>query len=98
MSFLAFLASISLLLFPIFFQVMTDDGNYISMPPGFPKFEIEEGEKKFVFRIPKFNDNVIVDPSVNVGKVKSAASSWSRVNVGVALLVQFAAMFALHYN
>lgn len=65
------------------------------MPLGFPKFEIEEGDKKFVFRIPKFNQNVMVDPSVNVGKVKSAAS-WAQVNAGLALLVQLAAMFALH--
>ena len=67
------------------------------MPPGFPKLEIEQDEKKFVFRIPRFNQNVLVDPSVNVGKVNGAVS-WGHTNVGLVLLIQFAAMFALHFN
>jgi len=64
------------------------------MPLGFPKFEFEDGEKKFVFRIPKFNQNVMVDPSVNVGRSKSAAS-WSQFNTGLALLLGLTA--SLHF-
>jgi len=64
------------------------------MPLGFPKFEFEDGEKKFVFRIPKFNQNVMVDPSVNVGRSKSAAS-WSQRNTGLALLLGLTA--SLHF-
>lgn len=76
-----------LFLFPSlsFFQVVTDDDKYTAMPLGFPKYEFEDGEKKFVFRIPKFNQNVMVDPSVNVGR-KSAAS-WPQLNTGLALLL-----------
>lgn len=73
---------------------MTDDDKYIAMPQGFPKFEFEDGEKKFVFRIPKFNQNVMVDPSVNVGRIKSAAS-WSQLNNGLALLLAITA--SLHF-
>ena len=64
------------------------------MPLGFPKFEFEDGEKKFVFRIPKFNQNVLIDPSVNVGRIKSAAS-WSQLNTGLALLLYI--ITSLHF-
>ena len=95
--FLTFLkASFSFTLSSIFFQVITDDSKYTAMPLGFPKYELEEGEKKFVFRIPRFNQNVLVDPSVNVGKVKSAAS-WVQVNVVLVLVLQFAVPCAFHY-
>lgn len=86
----------SLFLSFIFFQVVTDDDTYTAMPLGFPKFEFEDGEKKFVFRIPKFNQDVMVDPSVNVGKVKSAVS-WTQLNTGLVLLLSVTAMFALHF-
>jgi len=81
---------ISSLLSFLFVQVVTDDDKYTAMPPGFPKFEFEDGEKKFVFRIPKFNQNVMVDPSVNIGRSKSAAS-WSQLNTGLTLLLGIAA-------
>lgn len=81
-------------LFLFVFQVFTDDDKYTAMPPGFPKFELEDGEKKFVFRIPKFNQNVMVDPSVNVGRRKSAASC-SQLNTGLALLLGITA--SLHF-
>jgi len=78
--------------------VMTDDDDYTAMPAGFPKFENDDGKKKFVFRIPKFSKNVLVDPSVTPGKKSSAgqksAASWLKVNFTFALLLQVAAMFA----
>jgi len=74
--------------------VVTDDDKYTAMPLGFPKFEFEDGEKKFVFRIPKFNQNVLIDPSVNVGRIKSAAS-WSQLNTGLALLLYI--ITSLHF-
>jgi len=82
----------------LYFQVMTDDDDYTAMPAGFPKFENDDGKKKFVFRIPKFSKNVLVDPSVTPGKKSSAgqksAASWLKVNFTFALLLQVAAMFA----
>lgn len=75
--------------------MVTDDDKYIDMPQGFPRFEIEEGEKKFVFRIPKFNKNVLVDPSVNVGKVNSA-HSWAQANVGLAFFLYITTLFVVH--
>ena len=81
--------------------MITDDDKYTAMPVGFPKFERDDdGEKKFIFRIPKFNKTVLVDPSVNVGKVlvekvhvKKNAASWLQFNVAVAVLLQVAAIF-----
>ncbi len=83
-------------------QVMIDDDEYTAMPEKFPKFERDDEEKKFVFRIPKFSRNVLVDPSVNVGKVlvekvpggNKNAASWLQLNVAVAVFLQVAAMFA----
>ena len=80
---------------------MIDDDEYTAMPVGFPKFEQDDEEKKFVFRIPKFKRNVLIDPSVNVGRVKveivhvddQNAASWLQVNVAVAVLLLVAAIF-----
>lgn len=47
---------------------------YTAMPFGFPKVEVEDGEKKIKFRVPKFDDNVIIDPSVTPGRVPKNAS------------------------
>lgn len=79
---------------------MNDDDEYTAMPAGFPKFEYNDDQNKFVFRIPRFNKNVLVDPSVKPGK-KTAMSgansaSWMQVNFAFALLLQVAAMFAAH--
>lgn len=87
-------------IFFLFFQVMIDDDEYTAMPEKFPKFERDDEEKKFVFRIPKFSKNVLVDPSVNVGKVKvekvhvgdKNAASWLQFNVAVAVFLQVAAI------
>lgn len=72
--------------------MVTDDDKYTAFPQGYPKFEIEDGEKKFVFRIPKFKKSVLVDPSVNVGRV-NGATSLARANIGLALLLFVAAFF-----
>lgn len=69
------------------------------MPDEFPKLERDDDKTKFVFRIPKFGKNVLVDPSVNVGKVKVEkvilpnTASWSQFNLAVALFFQIAAIF-----
>ena len=44
---------------------MIDEG-IIVMSEGFPKFETKGNKKLFTFRIPKFNNTVIIDPTVNV--------------------------------
>ena len=76
---------------------MNDNDKYTAMPAGFPKFEIEDGEKKFKFRIPKFQDNVVVDPSVTPGKVSAANACWMQIsNVVFILLLQFAALYVTH--
>jgi len=36
------------------------------MSDGFPKLEIKDSKKLFTFRIPKFNNTVVIDPTVNV--------------------------------
>ena len=67
------------------------------MPPGFPKFEIEDGEKKFKFRIPKFDDNVVVDPSVTPGRVPKRAAShacWHQLHFGFTVFLLVVALFA----
>ena len=67
------------------------------MPAGFPKFEIDDGKKKLILRIPKFNKNALVDPSVTPGKKsKKNAASWMQINFTFALLLQVAVMFAAH--
>lgn len=78
---------------------MIDDDNYTAMPDEFPKFEKDDEKTKFVFRIPKFSKNVLVDPSVNVGKVKvekfilQNTASWLQLNLAVAVFFQVAAIF-----
>ena len=75
----------------------TDDGVYSPMPRGYPKVERDGDASRFVFRIPKFNKNVLLDPSVTPGekKVKSeSASSWLQVNFVVAMMLQLVAIFA----
>lgn len=72
---------------------MKDDDKYTAMPAGFPKFERGNGQSKFVFRIPRFNKSVLVDPSVRAG----SAASWMQVNfLTCALLFPIAVMFAAH--
>lgn len=81
----------------VIFQVETDDGKYTPMPQGFPKVERDGDMSRFVFRIPKFNKNVLLDPSVTPGakKVKlGSAASWFQVNFVVAMLLQLVAIFA----
>jgi len=78
--------------------VMIDDDDYTAMPDEFPKFEKDDEKTKFVFRIPKFGKNVLVDPSVNVGKVKiekvlQNTASWLQFNLAVAVFFQVAAIF-----
>ena len=84
-----------------FFQVMIDDDEYTAMPDEFPRFEKDDDKTKFVFRIPKFGKNVLVDPSVNVGKVKvekvilQNTASWLQFNLAVAVFFQVAAIFVV---
>lgn len=42
------------------------DEEIVDMPDGFPKFETKGSKKLFTFRIPKFNNTVMIDPTVNV--------------------------------
>ena len=76
---------------------MIDDDDYTAMPDEFPKLERDDDETKFVFRIPRFGKNVLVDPSVNVGKVEKvileSTASWLQFNVAVAVFFQVAAIF-----
>lgn len=76
-----------------------NDDEYTAMPTGFPKMEIEDGEMKFKFRIPKFNQNSLIDPIVTPGK----SSSSSAVNVLwmqiiIILLLQVAALYLAYWE
>jgi len=51
--------------FCYFFQIIIDE-EIVDMSDGFPKFEIKGSKKLFTFRIPKFNNSVMIDPTVNV--------------------------------
>lgn len=78
--------------------VMIDGDEYTTMPQGFPKFESDDNERKFVFRVPKFKRHVLIDPSVNVGKVlkevvRKSAASWLQFNIPVIVLLLVAAIF-----
>lgn len=42
------------------------DEEIVDMSDGFPKFETKGSKKLFTFRIPKFNNTVMIDPTVNV--------------------------------
>lgn len=50
----------------LLFQVLTGNNEYVAFPPGFPKFVSTGMMKSFSFRIPKFNNTCIIDPSVNL--------------------------------
>ena len=39
------------------------------MPNGFPKYETKGSKKLFTFRIPKFNNTVLMDPTMNMDGV-----------------------------
>ena len=78
---------------------MTDDNDYTAMPAGFPRAERDGDNTKFVFRFPKFSENVLLDPSVTPGEKPAKptnAASWMQINAIFALLLQLAAMFAAH--
>ena len=81
---------------------MYDNNKYIAMPPGFPKFETEDGEKKIKFRLSKFDDNALVDPSITPGRVQNGASSahacWLQIHVVFILLLQIVIMYAAHWE
>lgn len=49
---------------------LTGNNEYVLFPTGFPKFERKGLMKTFVFRVPRFNNTVLIDPSVNVGTMK----------------------------
>ena len=74
-----------------------NDDTYTAMPAQFPKLEIEDGEKKFKFRIPKFEDNVVIDPSVTPGRVPKNSStslaSWQNIHIFFLLLLQIFVLF-----
>lgn len=56
--------------------VVTGNNDYVAFPTGYPKFENIGGlVKKFTFRIPRFNDTVLIDPSVNVGSYIPAVTN-----------------------
>lgn len=79
---------------------MYDNNKYTAMPPGFPKFEIEDGQKKIKFRLSKFNDNALIDPSITPGRVQNGASSahacWLQIHVVFILLLEIVIMYAAH--
>jgi len=63
--------------------VMTNSGDYVALPPGFPKFETTGmRSKRLIFRIPRFNNTVIIDPSVNLGDPKNTVKIDPSVDVG----------------
>lgn len=37
------------------------------MPDEFPKFVTKGSKKLFIFRIPRFNNTIVIDPAVNLG-------------------------------
>ena len=62
---------------------MTNSGDYVALPPGFPKFETTGmRSKRLIFRIPRFNNTVIIDPSVNLGDPKNTVKIDPSVDVG----------------
>ena len=79
---------------------MYDNTKYTAMPQGFPKFEIDDGQKKVTFRLSKFDDNALVDPSITPGRVQKSASSahacWLQIHVVFILLLQIVIMYAAH--
>ena len=47
--------------------MLTANNEYVAFPEGFPKLVTTGMTKTFTFRIPRFNNTVLLDPSVNVG-------------------------------
>ena len=39
------------------------------MPDPFPKYETQGSKKLFIFRIPRFNNTVLIDPTANMDGV-----------------------------
>ena len=85
---------------------MKVDGVFTDMPGDYPKFEVQ-GDKKnfFLFRIPKFNNTILIDPTVTTGAepptnppetTASPTASASTLTVKFfALLLSVAAMLKL---
>lgn len=51
-----------------FFQIFLDD-DPVDMPDPFPKYETQGSKKLFIFRIPRFNNTVLIDPTANMDGV-----------------------------
>ena len=51
-----------------FFQILLDD-EPVDMPDPFPKYETQGSKKLFIFRIPRFNNTVLIDPTANMDGV-----------------------------
>lgn len=76
-----------------------NDDKYTAMPTGFPKMEIEDGEMKFKFRIPKFNQNSLIDPIVTPGKSSSSSAVntlWMQISI--ILLFQVATLYLAYWE
>lgn len=76
-----------------------NDDKYTAMPTGFPKMDIEDGEMKFKFRIPKFNQNSLIDPIVTPGKSSSSSAVnalWMQISI--ILLLQVAALYLAYWE
>ena len=58
------------------------DGNFTDMPGGYPKFETQGSKKKFIFRIPRFTDMVLIDPTANMDGVAGPAVSGGEGDAG----------------
>ena len=64
------------------------------MPTGFPKFEpTGTMSKRLIFRIPKFNNTVIIDPSVKVGAPEKGQPGGAGHNNAALSLQFFLALF-----
>ena len=50
------------------FQILLDD-DPVDMPDPFPKYETKGSKKLFTFRIPRFNNSVLIDPTANMDGV-----------------------------
>ena len=51
-----------------FFQILLDE-EPVDMPDPFPKYETQGSKKLFIFRIPRFNNTVLIDPTANMDGV-----------------------------
>lgn len=56
-------------------NLMIVDGNYMDMPGDYPMFEAKNNS--FLFRIPKFNSMILIDPTVTVGVEEEASTTAS---------------------